>query len=69
MESPITGTEGNKEFLLYGIRDGRADDQPVSTLFAKSVGVFAKPNPPQAAKLVPQLIQWLKQREIGSPSG
>ncbi len=36
----------------------------MSTLFLKSVGVFAKPHSPQAAKLVPQLIQWLTQRNL-----
>lgn len=36
----------------------------MSTLFVKSIGVFAKPNSAQAAKLVPQLISWLKQRHL-----
>ena len=36
----------------------------MSTLFANRIGVFAKPNSPEAAKLIPQLIQWLKQRDL-----
>ncbi len=33
-------------------------------LFVKSVAIFAKPNAPRAAKLVPELLKWLAARQI-----
>lgn len=36
----------------------------MTPLFTKAVGIFAKPNAPAAVKLIPQLIEWLKQRGI-----
>ena len=42
----------------------KATRSSCSMAAVKTVGIFSKPNSPPAVKLVPELLQWLKQRGI-----